>query len=310
MIESTNKNLSLLFALIIGPIFIILVVISVYLIQPEVEEKLTSTVKRELAKHNITVEVSFSGRDGILKGEVDTQENMAKAQSISLAVFGTRTIRNYLNIQTKQDSCIQTAMIKKISYTTKQAERKITPNKNKLISTSQVDEIISNMQQLKKPIIHSVAKETAISTQVNKFKIKDKSVFNKPNELLHIINNFNSSLIAKENKRNIPKVSIVNTKKLAEIDLSTLRFSDTSTVLSKESYSVLNKISEAIKAQSFSYIELVAYAKDSNIGYARGVAIREYLATKGIPENIIHISGQTLLDSDNKKAIFEIRLAI
>ena len=304
MIELTNKNLYLLFTLLMGPISIILLVISVYLIQPKVEAKLASSVRLELAKHNIKTEVSFSGRDGILKGEVDSQEIADNAQRISLAVFGTRVIRNYLNVRAKQDNFVPAPIIKKISYAIRQPEKeRISKEKSKPVFISEVDKIMANMRNIKKPIVQyrlaNITKPT-----------KDKLIVDDSNELLHIINTFNSSLddtpdrkVLSPNKQNPDSISV---QKLEEIDLSTLYFSDNSTVLSQKAHPILNKVSKAIKAQSLSYIELIAYAKDSDIGYARGVAIREYLAMKGVQKNIIHISGHTLLDTDNKKITFEI----
>jgi len=350
-IQATNKNLSLLFTLLMGPISITLLVISVYLIQPKVEAKLTSNVKSVLKEHNIEAEVSFSGRDGILEGEVDSQEMVANAQKISLSVFGTRVIRNYLRVQIKKNNPILTHNIKKISYIAMQSEKGINKTvaltlkgKEKSIFISQVDKIIANMPQQKSPIISNLnlANNKPNAIKLTKFpntfvEIEDKTVqkedvnskvflspshtitgaslskknkisTNKSNEVSDIINNFNSLLGSTTNNILIPShhAQHIAAPLIQEIDLSTLRFSNNSILLSKEAHQVLNKISKSIKGQSYSYIELTAYAEDSDIGYARGVAIRDYLATKGIQKNIIHVEGQTQLKNSNKTVSFEV----
>ena len=100
MIKATQKNITLLFTMLMGPISLSLIILSVYLIQPKVEAKLTSNVQSILRQNNISVDVSFSGRDGILKGEVENKEISDNAERLSLSVFGTRVIRNQLIIKT------------------------------------------------------------------------------------------------------------------------------------------------------------------------------------------------------------------
>lgn len=65
---------------------------------------------------------------------------------------------------------------------------------------------------------------------------------------------------------------------------------------------VLNKISTSIKAYSYSYIEIITYGNNSDLAYAQGVAIREYLATREIRRNIIHVAGHTVTPNTTKKA--------
>ncbi len=325
-IQATNKNLSLLFTLLMGPISIILLIISVYFIQPKVEAKLVSNVEAVLKKHNIEAEVSFSGRDGILRGEVDSQEVIDNAQKISLTVFGTRVIRNYLSIRAKENDPIlignikQNHIFRKISYIKNHPKKEISKNMNqgavlilkdqkKPAYLSEVDKIMANMNQLTLPVIPNTdtngIKLTKLETVL--VKIKNKTTQNDSNELPYIINNFNyllesdpSELISFGDKQ---QISPPFSKKLDEIDLSTLIFSSHSVLLPKKAHLVLNKVSESIKAHSYSYIELTAYAEDSDIGYARGVAIRDYLATKGIQKNLIHITGDTQSNSNKAVAV-------
>ena len=216
-IQASNKNLSLLFTLFMGPISIVLLIISVYLIQPKVEAKLTSDVKALLKTHNIEAEVSFSGRDGILRGEVDSQEIIDNAQKISLTVFGTRVIRNYLSIRTKESNPILTENIKqnhsfkKEPYIKKHSKKEINRNMNQgvvLISKakkkpaylSEVNKIIKNMDQLTPPIIRNTDAKQIKLKKSESILVKNKTAQNDSNELPYIIDNFNYLLESTPNE--------------------------------------------------------------------------------------------------------------
>lgn len=360
-IESTNKNLSLLFTMLMVPIAIILLIISVYLIQPKVEASLVLNVTSALKEHNINAEVLFSGRDGVLKGEVESQDIAEKAQKISGAVFGTRIIRNHLRIRSKKhnvekiDSFIQLPIIRKASYASKVPKETINNslnettgllliNKKNSTSISEVDRIIANMDNKVLLTTHHNSNDSSVKlVESNKFLLKPESKFiqknaikenvlipaetvkivksekenrvivKKPNDLLTIINNFNSSIDYKTSQttsNKIKKKQLNHTssypQRLEEIDLSVLYFSDNSTILSKDMHQILNKISTSIKAYSYSYIELIAYGNDSDLAYTQGVAIRDYLVTTGIRNNIIHVAGHTVTANTIKKANIKI----
>jgi hypothetical protein len=354
-IESTNKNLSLLFTMLMAPISIILLIISVYLIQPKVEASLVLNVTSALKEHNIEAEVSFSGRDGILKGEVDSQDVVEKAQRISGAVFGIRIIRNHLSIRSKKynvekiNSFIQRPVIRKISNDNtvqipkksinnsfNEAMRLLLKNKKNPLLIPEVDRIIANMGEKVLPTTYNnatddifkpiesnkiiqpdkIKENVLISPDIIKtVKRKEKSEISvkKPNELFIIINDFNSSMAYKKSGATsypIKKEKLNNAssslQRLEEMDLSTLYFSNNSTILSKDMHQILNKISASIKAYSHSYIELITYGNDSDLAYAQGVAIREYLVTTGIRKNIIHVAGHTVTAKTIKKANIKI----
>lgn len=185
VIKSTKKNLTLLSTMLMGPISLVLLIIAVYLIQPKVEAKLTSSVKSVLEQNNIDADVSFSGRDGILKGSVESQEVADNAEKLSLSVFGTRVIRNKLSVKDQdhsQESMVekiiatQNARIKEAAITEYDKESKtiksvvnkpqsekgiaLTETKPKEVNsfavagdttsgyTSEVDKIMANMQQM------------------------------------------------------------------------------------------------------------------------------------------------------------------
>lgn len=354
-IESTNKNLSLLFMMLMGPISIILLIISVYLIQPKVEASLVLNVTSALKKNNIEAEVLFSGRDGILKGEVENQDIAEKAQRISGAVFGTRIIHSHLSIRRKKDkmgaidNSIQHPIIRKISYgntilpketinnSLSKAKEELLRHQKTPILISEVDRIIANMDEKVLPVINSshivkpielnkvliksenniihqgVIKKKVWIASDNTKRVKPEGnsriIVKKPNELLTIINDFNLSIDDKSSEttshqRQKEKLnhSASAPQKLEEIDLSILYFSNNSTILSKDMQQVLNKISTSIKAYSYSYIEIITYGNNSDLAYAQGVAIREYLATREIRRNIIHVAGHTVTPNTTKKA--------
>ncbi|HFC92958.1 MAG TPA: hypothetical protein ENJ51_09120, partial [Leucothrix mucor] len=117
-----KKDLFILLTMWLSPATILLLVISIYLVQPKVEAKLVSSVRSVLAEHNIDAEVSFSGRDGTLTGEVASQKIADNAKKLSLAVFGIRVIRNQLLVRDQPYSAskitneLQLPIIEKISY--------------------------------------------------------------------------------------------------------------------------------------------------------------------------------------------------
>ena len=113
MAQLTKKDLFLLLLMWIAPLVICLLVISLYLVQPKVEAQLVSDVKLVLSIHNIEATVSFSGRDGILTGEVDSQEILENAHKLSLAVFGIRVIENHLTVKAKQDNSLKMVLEQK-----------------------------------------------------------------------------------------------------------------------------------------------------------------------------------------------------
>lgn len=331
-IELTNKNLSLLFTMLVGPISITLLIISVYLIQPQVEAKLVSNVISALKEHNIKAEVSFSGRDGILEGEVESQKVAKIAQKISLSVFGTRVIRNHLSIRNKKnnvvkiDTFIERPITKKISYIRPKPEKEasndlphvvrlVLKDKKKPVFISEVDKIIANMRKKSLSVVHKNTSSHIINSSADNkvlVKIEEKATISKkPNELVIIINDFNLLLNNKNEKATRIKKEKSNTpsvppQKLDKIDLSSLYFLKGSIILPKKTYPVLNKVSASIKVYSHSYIELIAYANDSDTAYAQGVAIRNYLVTTGIRKNIIHVAGYTMTENQLNKASVKI----
>jgi len=107
VIQLTKKDLFLLLPISISSLVICLLVISIYWVQPKIEAQLVSDVKLALATHRIEATVSFSGRDGILTGEVASQKISDNAYKLSLAVFGTRVIKNNLTVKVKQNNNVK-----------------------------------------------------------------------------------------------------------------------------------------------------------------------------------------------------------
>jgi outer membrane protein OmpA-like peptidoglycan-associated protein len=157
----TRKDLLILLTMWVSPATLLLLMLSLYLIQPKVEAKLVSHVKSVLAQHNIKADVSFSGRDGILRGRVASQEIAENAHKLSLAVFGTRIIKNRLivdnNPQNKATLGIESPRIKKASYKMqptnplkKAAYQKTTATlgiKNNSSMVSEINKIMLTMSQ-------------------------------------------------------------------------------------------------------------------------------------------------------------------
>lgn len=341
-----KKDLFILLTMWLSPATILLLVISIYLVQPKVEAKLVSSVRSVLAEHNIDAEVSFSGRDGTLTGEVASQEIADNAKKLSLAVFGIRVIRNQLLVRDQPYSAskitneLQLPIIEKISYRINpQQDLEIKSETENPQYSSDVERIIATMQQQAMPIIqphtekissiiaplddelveHQEAQEEKIlePTHSEPAKALKKQVkqnqFNKnTNNLLTIIDEFNSSLnsfldssiIEKEKMKS--KITSVSSQAIDKIDLSSIQFSNSSTTLPLIAHHILDKVATSIKIQSYPNIELIAYANDSDIAYARGVAIREYLVMRGISKNSIRVSGYTITDDKRNTVVFEI----
>jgi len=194
MIKATKKNIVLLSTMLMGPISLSLLIISVYIIQPKVEAKLTSNVISILQKNNISAEVSFSGRDGVLKGVVDSQKIADDAKKLSLSVFGTRIIHNRLNVinssleETSVSSStpitenivLATAEKNEFKESIKPTFKAVeTISNNKL---SDIDKIMVNMQKqsLLKPkyapveVVEKKQRETANNIQIISAKAPEK----------------------------------------------------------------------------------------------------------------------------------------
>jgi len=362
MKKITKKDLLILLTMWLSPVAILLLVISIYLIQPKVEAKLVSSVISVLAQHDINAEVSFSGRDGILKGEVDSQEIADNAQKLSLAVFGARVIRNQLIVKAPQYNAfeinneLQQPVIEKISYTTEpqpeayqitNQEFVVAINEEKSQYSSEVERIMATMQQqgvsaMQTPPVNTSSiivpldgklVETIENPKAHKNKapeivaisiiepkkkpekqVKSQQTSKSTNSLLGILDDFNLSLGSLTSNSAIAQEKIgsqitpVSSQSIDKIDLSAIQFSSGSTTLPNNVHQLLDKVATSIKAQSYPTIELNAYADDSDIAYARGAAIREYLVSKGINQNSIHVSGHTMTDNIGKVATFKIRI--
>ncbi len=350
-----KKDLLILLTIWLSPAAILLLVISIYLVQPKVEAKLVSSVRLVLSEHNINAEVSFSGRDGTLTGEVGSQEIADNAQRLSLTVFGIRVIRNQLLVRDQPyitseiNNELQLPVIEKISYRIDQQqevdqtinqEPEIESEAEKPQYSSDVERIMAAMQQQAAPVIqprpektHSLIVplddelveqqednileiEVAHSEPVKAPEKQAKQ--NQPNKstnnLFNIIDNFNASLgsfvdssSVIEQKKIESQSTPASSQAIDKIDLSSIQFSNSSTTLPLAAHQVLDKVAASIKIQSYPTIELIAYANDSDIAYARGVAIREYLATQGINKNSVHVSGYTITDDKSNAFAFEIR---
>ena len=363
--------------MLMGPISLSLIILSVYLIQPKVEAKLTSNVQSILRQNNISVDVSFSGRDGILKGEVENKEISDNAERLSLSVFGTRVIRNQLIIKTPPSETqiisnnaanikITTAL-----HTSKNIKDQVKRKKHLIVAKKQnnelsdIDKIIANMQktalikpkkipaqrvvekrsnnsniknnqtpisnkkgseiilakqqEYQSPILIEDKKETDIlinKQQENKapkivIAVANNQNISKPatlisskkenrrkknhDPLLDIIDDFNAALTPKRKQHIKNSENVKNTaKQLKNIDLSAIKFLENSSKLKSSSYPILNQIKDSINTYHYASINIVLYANDSDLAYARGVAIRNYLAKKGINTSNIEISGRTI----------------
>ncbi len=356
-----KKDLFILLTMWLSPATILLLVISIYLVQPKVEAKLVSSVQSVLAEHHIDAEVSFSGRDGTLRGEVRSQEIADNAQKLSLAVFGIRVIHNQLLIRGQPYSASNKAsetnnelplpVIEKISYridpqqdideTVNQEPEIIERKVEKPQYSSDVERIMATMQQQVMPITqphpektssiivplddelvehHEVQKDKILEVavahsepvKVLKKQVKQNQPNKSTNNLLNIIDEFNSSLgsfvdSSVEKEKEVSQNASVTPQEIDKIDLSSIQFSNNSTTLPLVAHQILDKVAASIKIQSYPNIELIAYANDSDIAYARGVSIREYLATQGINKNSIYVSGYTITDAKNNTVAFEIR---
>jgi hypothetical protein len=164
MKKITKKDLLILLTMWLSPVVILLLVISIYLIQPKVEAKLVSNVRSVLAAHHIDAEVSFSGRDGRLTGEVDSQEIADNAQKLSLTVFGIRVMRNQLLVREPYITAeiyneLQPPVIEKVSYNVdvhQEVDQVISQEfeigNEKLPYNSDVERIMMAMQQNVEPV--------------------------------------------------------------------------------------------------------------------------------------------------------------
>ena len=338
MKKITKKDLLILLTMWLSPAVILLLVISIYLVQPKVEAKLVSNVKAVLAAHHINAEVSFSGRDGRLSGEVDSQEIADNAQRLSLTVFGIRVIHNqllvrepYITAETYNE--LQVPVIEKVSYN---VDSHLGDAEEKPHYSSDVKRIMLAMQQKEKPVtqlglrkarsiivplddeLTEHQEDNVLESAVTHSELikppekKGKHQRNKSTDnLFNIIDDFNASLgsllddHAKEKKKLELQKGFAS-QSIDKIDLSSIQFVNNSTDLPVDAHQVLNKVATSIKIQSYPAIEIIAYANDSDIAYARGVAIREYLATRGINKNSVYVAGYTI--SDANKTDFAIRL--
>jgi outer membrane protein OmpA-like peptidoglycan-associated protein len=348
--KRSKKDLLILLTMWASPATILLLALSLYLIQPKVEAKLVSHVQSVLAEHNIEAEVSFSGRDGKLEGEVATQEIANNAYRLSLEVFGTRIIRNHLVIKDEQnkmdreiemsemDNESQHPIVQKASYATqplqtvqkavyretlptieKQEPEKISDVNKIMMAMSQQTLPTTDDQRLNKKIFSSLSVDInkasierpqikTINTPINKIATTPPDAIaiknsnknegtlksGKANDLLNIIDDFNLSLDSLSDEKIISTQQASKPPSIDHIDLSSIHFADNSTTLPLEAQQVLDKVAATIKAHSLSYIELIAYANDSDIAYARGATIREYLVTKNIKKDSVHVAGHTM----------------
>ncbi|MCK5918062.1 MAG: hypothetical protein KAG34_06535 [Cocleimonas sp.] len=352
-----KKDLFILLTMWLSPAVILLLIISIYLVQPKVEAKLVSSVKLVLVEHNIDAEVSFLGRDGTLTGEVGSQEIADKAHRLSRAVFGIRVIRNQLLVRDQPyirygiNNERQPPTIEKISYKTARQQQEtdqtlsqvsdMVSEEKKPHDSADIEKIVSTIGQQAVPVIHrsenissfivpldeeSVESEEKYKNKISatkavhiseKVKTPEKQIKHQPlpkntNNLFNIIDDFNASLGAvADNKATDKKEESQSRSSFSQaidkIDLSSIRFSNGSITLPITAHQVLDNVAKSIKRQSHPTIELIAYAKDSDIAYARGVSIREYLATQGINKNNVHVSGYTITDDKNNTATFKIR---
>ena len=372
MVKSTKKNLTLILTMLMGPISLSLLVLSVYLIQPRVEAKLTTHVQSILKRHDIPARVLFSGRDGVLQGEVETQAMAKHAEKLSLEVFGTRVIRNELSVKGATDTSLDEnlstdePLVKKISLPMMVGEEQSKyihhvsiSEANKPNISSEVDKIMASMAQQQevsvpialskekllpeetadtqaledKPVAEAKPAEVVVALDVpmpssNHEEIKQPEKYliaSKPmellstevirrepkkqenNELLDIIDAFNTSLVGKpsrfasseemgfsDGKANKEVPTILKKGVLDEIRLTSVQFETGSSDLPNDSYKELDRIERKFKSYNDANIEIISYAPDSDIAYAYGVAIRNYLSKKGIEMGKISVAGHTV----------------
>ncbi|HFC91952.1 MAG TPA: hypothetical protein ENJ51_03990, partial [Leucothrix mucor] len=171
------------------------------------------------------------------------------------------------------------------------------------------DELVEHQEAQEEKILEPTHSEPA---KALKKQVKQNQFNKNTNNLLTIIDEFNSSLnsfldssiIEKEKMKS--KITSVSSQAIDKIDLSSIQFSNSSTTLPLIAHHILDKVATSIKIQSYPNIELIAYANDSDIAYARGVAIREYLVMRGISKNSIRVSGYTITDDKRNTVVFEI----
>ena len=150
MYDTTENNSTLLLAMVIAPVSLLLLILSIYLVQPKIEKKLTQDLSSILKIHDIDATVSFSGRDGLLQGNVSTAKIIVQAEHLSTTVFGIRTLRNQLRVVEKNPELAIAQRLKKkeTGRIFRQAPTPVipTPPPSKNTQETDVDLIMAMMQ--------------------------------------------------------------------------------------------------------------------------------------------------------------------
>jgi hypothetical protein len=107
----SNKPANILLSLfaLTGLTIAVLLPLSIYFLKSDIEADLTKRLEKQLGKHDIQANISFSGRDLTLQGAVKDEEQIKLAEKTAEEVCGIRVTKNQLTVgrttdKTSEDS--------------------------------------------------------------------------------------------------------------------------------------------------------------------------------------------------------------
>jgi len=318
----------LILAFILSLSIIILLIASILIIKPRIESDLTKKVTEQLKLQGIVAQVSFSGRDGIIKGIVK-KADIKKAEKSANEVCGIHFIDNQLIARGAQKSTQATVIksatppssLEQAVDTDKKLEA-VTVQKNDQSPVDVTKDVANNPRNHEKqkeekaelarsrdkskedlkPSEEKATKKSLVTKALSEGGNRDKATPSEP-ENNERKSSAKGNLLAYEkmltamddyNKsRKSRNKRVIADESSFGVDTKAISFKSDSVKIKSNSYAVLDKLAKRLEeTDEKDSIKITVTAKESDLAFSRAKSLQAYLVEKGIEKRRLVITGK------------------
>ncbi len=309
---TSNKR----YLLPIGILFIavgLLLLTSVFILTPKIQNNLATQVKEALVNQSIPAEITLSGRDVTLKGKVSSKAEKEKATATTKKICGIRFVDNQLLTEKPENI----ALIKQQKTSTKPDEKAIPehiiPSQKSKPQTPDIETAADSdasqsqdTEQQKTPPI-TVAKTAAVTS--TKTAISETTKGPQADTTEATISE-QSTEVTKENNKQQSKKKVLDYQTMLaamqayqsnqkhsgrnhkDTKILAIQFREGTNDILPVSHDELDQLATKLKQHQQQNIEITVSAANSTLALQRAIAIRDYLVKQDITKKRMQIAGK------------------
>ncbi len=292
-------------------VIVLLLGISIFVLTPKIQTDLAEEIQKELVKNQIPADITLSGRDVILRGNVSNGEVKEKAEAIAKKVCGIRFVDNQL-LTDKPENRAQFA-------------------KNSSMAVGEQQTELNKKLESEKKVESEIKSESQVGTKSTEVEMPKQAASSEPSSALSIDNDTSDAQVAANQSTSIKKVenslesttestteSTKENRKILNYDTMLaamnaynkqkgrnparvnnqkidLSFKNGSKELldQAQANTALNDLVSRLKKNKKISIEVMVTAVSNKLALDRAKTIQHYLVTKGIDLKRVSVTGKS-----------------